>query len=70
MQPSSGFCVVSTDERVETPIESEEEESELPLFGIRVEPTSVLQTGDRRFARADDRGELLVTNSDPAGRGE
>jgi hypothetical protein len=46
MEPIARLGVVAADERVETPVEPEEEKRQLPFLGVRIETASVLEAGE------------------------
>src|SRR5438034_9474211 len=70
MQPFARFVVVSAHERVETSVQAQEKQRELAFLRVRIETAAVLQSRDRRFARADDHGEMAIAKSETRRRRE
>ena len=70
VEPCACLRVVSADERVEGTVQAEKEEGELSFSAMRIESAAAFQPGNERLAGADDLGQLLVSELQPAGRRE
>jgi hypothetical protein len=70
MEPQARLVVVAADERVESAVETQEEKRELALLGLRIEAAAVLETRNRRLARAEHRREMAIAKSEARGGGQ